>query len=135
MADWLLNAARRLDLKNASLNLLTGTFTPNELNIRPLVINAKELIHIVQKETSSNGFDIDFIKEAVIDFEFPSLQSYPRAIYCFPYIVDANGKRYNAKRIIEEATELEFDAFDMQNIHPQTDRQISILEKFRNFFR
>ena len=92
MGDWLLNAARRLNLRNASLNVLTATFTPQELNIRPLTLNAADLKEIIHKELRGNGFATDFIKEAHIDFEFPDPMLHRTTIYCFPYLIDKEGK-------------------------------------------
>mgnify|MGYP003575094646 CR=1 FL=1 len=71
MGDWLLQASRRLNLKKASLDVLEAKFLPEELNLHPLLINAKTLKLIIDKELANNGFDADFIVEAKIDFEFP----------------------------------------------------------------
>ena len=98
--------------------MLTVSFTPTELNIHPLTLNAKDLKAIIEKELSANGFDTAFIKEAVIDFQFPGPKVYGTTFYCFPYLVDKDGKRYEAGRIIEEGLEPEFDPFDEVNIHP-----------------
>ena len=43
MGDWLLNAARKLDIHEGSLNVISAEFTPERLNIHPLVIHAKSL--------------------------------------------------------------------------------------------
>ena len=71
MADWIANVAKKLSLQKVSLNILTGTFSPEQLNIRPLSINAARLKSIIEKELKQNGFDSDFIADAKIDFEFP----------------------------------------------------------------
>ena len=118
MGDWLLNAAKRLHLTVASLDVLKVSFNPEQLNIRPLTLNAKDLQTIIEKELSENGFDKSFIKEAVIDFKFPELHTNKTTFYCFPYLVDTDGKRYETGRIIEEGLEPEFDPFDDLNINP-----------------
>ena len=102
MGDWLLNAAKRLHLKKASLDVLQVSFNPVQLNIRPLTINAKDLKVIIDKELLANGFDANFIKEAVIDFQFPDPKIYTTTFYCFPYLVDINGKRYEAGQIMKK---------------------------------
>lgn len=79
----------------------------------------------------ANGFDTIFIKEAVMDFQFPDPKIYRTTFYCFPYLVDIDGKRYEAGRIIEEGLEPEFDPFDEFNIYP-TKRQNGLLDKFKN---
>ena len=118
MGDWLLSAARRLKLSKASLNVLTGTFTPQELNIHPLTMNAETLTGIIEKELAANGFEKNFIVEARIEFEFPDPLLYRKDIYCFPYIIDKDGRRYESKRLICEGMESDFDPFDEKNIYP-----------------
>ncbi|MDR3712854.1 MAG: hypothetical protein P4L51_08565 [Puia sp.] len=118
MGDWLLNAARKLSLRKASLNVLDATFQPEELNIRPLVFHAKTLKDIIDKELSANGFPTDFIAEAHIDFQFPDQALYGRTIYCLPYLIDKDGRRYQSARIIAGGFEPNFDPFDKLNIYP-----------------
>jgi hypothetical protein len=134
MGDWLLNAARRLNLKKASLNVLTATFNPQELNIRPLTMNAATLKEIIDKELLKNGFETGFIVEAHIDFEFPDPRLYRTTIYCFPYIVDKEGKRYQAKRVVGEGLEPDFDPFDEKNIYPARQQPKSLFDKLKNLF-
>ncbi len=131
MGDWLLNAARQLNLTKASLNVLQVSFNPTELNILPLTLNAKSLKEIVYKELSANGFDKDFIKEVHIDFQFPDPKLYRTTIYCFPFLIDKEGRRYETGRVIAEALEPNFDAFDELNIHP-IKRGKTIIGKLKN---
>ena len=112
MSDWLLNAARQLNLSTASLNVLQVSFIPTTLNITPLTLNAKSLKEIIDKELLENGFDLNFIKEAHIDFQFPNPNLYATTIYCFPYLIDKDGKRYESRRLIAEALESKFDPFE-----------------------
>src|SRR5438309_2786773 len=133
MGDWLLNAARRLNLKKASLNVLTATFTPEELNIRPLTMNAATLKEIINKELMANGFATDFIVEAYIDFEFPDQRLYRATIYCYPYLIDKNGKRYQGKRVIGEGLEPDFDPFDEKNIYPARQRPTNFIDKIKSW--
>lgn len=126
MGDWLLNAAKQLRLTKASLDVLNVSFTPTQLNIRPLILNANDLKTIIDKELLANGFGTNFIKEAVINFQFPDPMIYRSTFYCFPYLIDKDGKRYEAGRIIEEGLEPEFDPFDELNIQP-TKRSLDFL--------
>lgn len=132
MADWLLNAARTLNLENASLAVLTAQFTPNELSISPLIFHAKSLKKIIAKELLAQGFPIDFISEAKIDFKFPNHKLYRSTIYCFPFMIDKDGRRYESKRIIAEAFEPTFNPFDHQSIYPE--KKKTIFDKIRGFF-
>jgi hypothetical protein len=133
MGDWLLNAARQLNLTKASLNVLQASFSPAELNIHPLTLNAKTLKEIIDKELLANGFDTDFIAEAHIDFQFPDPRLYRTTIYCFPYLIDKDGRRYEAGRVMAEGLEPNFDPFDELNIYPSK-RKTSLIDKIKNLF-
>lgn len=132
MGDWLLNAAKRLQLAEASLDVMQASFSPKQLNIRPLVLNAQELKEIIHKELTTNGFDQDFIKKAGIDFLFPNLEIHNTSFYCFPYLIDINGKRYEGGRIMEEGLEPGFDPFEESNIYPTKSKTgvLSMIKKF-----
>jgi hypothetical protein len=134
MGDWLLNAVRRLSLSKASLNVLTATFSPEELNLYPLTLHAKTLKEIIDKELLANGFTTDFITEAHIDFKFPDPEIFRTTIDCFPYLIDKEGRRYEAGRIIGEGLEPEFDPFAELNINPP-DRKTTLLNKLKNLFK
>jgi hypothetical protein len=133
MGDWLLIAARQLQLAEASLNVLQVSFNPKQLNLRPLTLNAQDLKGIIDKELAANGFDQDFITEAVIDFHFldPKIQS--GIFYCFAYLVDKEGNRYESGRMIEEGLELGFDPFDDSNSYP-TKRKTGVFSTIKKFF-
>jgi hypothetical protein len=118
MGDWLSNAAKHLNLKEATLDIMTATFSPSELNLRPLNLHAADLKSIISKELVRNGFDSDFILEAKIKFHFLEETTYKRTILCFPYMIDKEGRRYESDRIIEDVFEIEFDPFDEKNIYP-----------------
>ncbi|AZI26446.1 hypothetical protein EA772_14280 [Pedobacter sp. G11] len=117
MGDWLLNAAKHLHLAEVSLDVMKAIFSPEKLNIRPLILNAVELKEIIYKELTANGFHKDFIKEAVIDFQFPDPKINNTRFYCFPYLIDTDGNRYESGRIMEEGLEAEFDPFEESNIN------------------
>ena len=118
MGDWLSNAARRLNLQEATLDVMTATFSPAELNLHPLNLNARDLKSIIEKELIGNGFEPDFISEAKIEFRFLEPTVSKRTIYCFPYMIDREGRRYDSDRIAEDVYEIHFDPFDDSNIYP-----------------
>src|SRR5579871_6454228 len=103
MGDWLFNTARKHQLKDASLEVLTATFNPRALNIKPLLFHAKLLPEIVEKELLANGFPIDFLRSVIINFKFPDAVLYETTFYCFPVMIDVDGHRYEFKRIIESS--------------------------------
>ena len=111
MGDWLLNAAKTLQLTTASLDVLSVTFSPSDLNIPPLLINAASLKNIVEKELKANDFDSDYFTQAIIEFEFPNTNIYKTTFYCFTYLIDKDGNRYESRRILEEGLEPEFNPF------------------------
>lgn len=118
MADWLLNAARKLQLTEATIDILNQTIQPSELNLYPLTINLKDLPLIIDKELKANGFPSDFITEAKIRVEFLNPNTHSKTICCFPTLTDKEGHKYEPGRIIEDAYEDKFDPFDPVNIYP-----------------
>jgi hypothetical protein len=131
MGDWLLNAARQLNLQNATLDILSASFSPPELNLHPLTFHANGLKQIIDSELLANGFETDFITEAHIDFQFPDARLFRTTIYCYPYMVDKEGRRYEAGRIIAEGLEPNFDAFKEANLYP---KKRTLIDRFKNFF-
>ena len=131
MADWLLNAARRLQLTEATFDILNQTIHPTELNLYPLAINLKDLPIIIGKELKANGFPPDFIADAKIRFEFLNPNTRSKTIYCFPILVDREGHKYESGRIIEEAYEDPFDPFDPVNIYRT---KPSIIDRIKSLF-
>jgi hypothetical protein len=119
MADWLLNAARKLQLTEATIDILNQTIYPTELNLYPLTVNLKDLAHIIDKELKANGFPLDFISEAKIRVEFPNANTLNKTIYCFPTLTDKEGHKYEPGRIIEDAHEEKFDPFDPINMYTE----------------
>lgn len=111
MADWLLNSARRLQLTEATIDILNQTIQPTELNLHPLTVNLKDLPVIIDKVLKANGFPSDFITDAKIRVEFLNPNSHNKTIYCFPSMTDKEGHKYEPGRIIEHAYEDKFDPF------------------------
>jgi hypothetical protein len=132
MADWLLNGARKLELTEATIDILNQTIVPSELNLHPLLINLKDLKLIIEKGLKINGFPMDFITDAKIRVEFSNLNTHNQKLYCFPTLTDKEGHKYESVRIIEEAYEDKFDPFDKKNIFPN--RQFSFINKVKSLF-
>jgi hypothetical protein len=130
MADWLVNAASRRNLSAATLDILNATIEPAELNLYPLLINLKSLKPILERELHANGFPLDFITEAKIKVEFLYANTRVRKVYCFPTLLDKEGRQYTAKRIVEYAYE-DFDPFDPNNIYPT---KPSVFDQMKSLF-
>jgi hypothetical protein len=113
MADWLLNAARTLKIAKASLDVLTGRFYPDQLNFQPLNYHAGQLVDIIKMEVETNGFPAHFITQATITFKFPNPAIYRTTFYCFPLLIDCEGREYTTNRMIESAWEPPFDPFSL----------------------
>lgn len=131
MADWLVNAARKLQLADATIDILNQTIHPAELNLYPLTANLKDLPNIIDKELKANGFPSDFITEAKIHVEFLNPNTHIKTIYCFPSLTDKQGHKYEPSRIIEDAYEDEFDPFATTNIYPD---KPSFFAKIKSIF-
>ena len=111
MADWLNYIAREKNIKEIEIDILNSIIKPTETDIRPLKSDLNKLRGILNKELSTNGFETDFIKKAVMKFEIPiDNPRFKNTIYCYPFIEDETGKIYKPKkRIIETAYEVDFN--------------------------
>ena len=118
MTDWLINAATKLQLNEATIDILNQTIDPIELNLYPLKANLKDLPIIINKELKANGFPEDFVIEAKIRVEFLNHNAHSQTIHCFPTLTDREGHKYESGRIIEDAYEAKFDPFDPINMYP-----------------
>lgn len=110
MSDWILNAAKRIDVTKITIDILNESFIPKELNFHPLTYELKFLKAIIEKKLLQNGFDKDFIIEAKIDI---ILTIDSKKLICTPLLIDKDGKQYEAGQIIEYAYENDFNPFEM----------------------
>ncbi|MES2619261.1 MAG: hypothetical protein V4615_00295 [Bacteroidota bacterium] len=131
MADWLLNAARQLQLTEATIDILNQTIHPPELNLYPLIFHLKDLPIIIEKELRANGFPSDFISDAKIRIEFTGPHPHGTTISCFPTLTDKEGHKYQPGRIFEEACEAKFNPFDSANIYPD---KPSFFDRIKSIF-
>jgi len=129
MADWLFNAARILHVQTVTLDIMNSTIDPKELEKLPLMDHLKNLKTIIQKELSQNGFDGDFIVDAKIKVLIPDFDIYAQTLYCYPELIDKEGRRYAPGRIIESAYEQNFDPFEKGTF------ATSLLQKIKRIFR
>jgi len=111
MADWLNFIAREKNIKKIEIDILNDKIEPKEAAITPLKSDLKKLRGILKKDLSNSGFEMDFIKKAVMEFEIPiDNLRIKNTVYCYPFIEDENGKIYKPKkRIIETAYEVDFN--------------------------
>jgi hypothetical protein len=129
MADWLLNAAMHLHVNSVTLDIINSAIDPEEMEKLPLMYHLKELKTIIEKELSQNGFDNDFIVNAKIKVEVPDNTVYGRTLYCYPELIDKEGRRYASGRIIETAYEEKFDPFEQRSFAR------SFLAKIKRIFK
>jgi hypothetical protein len=111
MADWLNYIARDKNIKEIKIDILNSKIEPKETDIKPLKADLNKLKEILKKELTNNGFEMDFIKNAVMKFEIPiDNPRFKNTVYCYPFLEDNNGKIYKPKkRIIETAYEVDFN--------------------------
>jgi hypothetical protein len=110
MADWLVNVAKNRNIKEGHLDVFAECILPEELNLPVFSTHIKDLKEIILKELKSNDFSVDFIVEAGIKLKFQNDNGQPRAIYCYPFMVDKEGYKYEGAQIIEYAYENGFAA-------------------------
>lgn len=132
MADWLVHAATKENVQKGYIDIFQQEIVPATLNLSIFQSHIKDLRRIIETELSNNGFSVDFLVEAKIELEFPSYNGTTRAIYCYPYIVDKEGKRYSAGRLIEYAYEDTFDHYRSNNI---TLSKSGLFKSIRNLLR
>ena len=116
MADWLLNAARNFRVDTVTLDILNSTIDPSEMEKLPLLYHLKDLKNILDKELTQNGFDANFIVSATIRVEIPDSNIYSKTLYCYPELIDVDGRHYKTGRIIETAYEQKFDPFEERTL-------------------
>jgi hypothetical protein len=123
MADWLNYIARDKNIIEIEIDILKKAINPKEAEIKPLIVNLEKLKGIIQTELKNNGFEMSFIKNAIMRFEIPINSPNP-IIYCYPHLEDENGKIYKPKnRIAELAYEVSFN--------PVKKLRYSIIEKVK----
>lgn len=136
MADWLNYIAREKGIKEIEIDILNNRIEPKETDIKPLKADLSKLREILKKELSNNGFQMGFIKNAVLKFEVPIDNSrIKNTVYCYPFIEDETGKVYKPKkRIIETAYEVDFNPIKKVRIKTEKVKK-SWIEKIRGMLK
>jgi hypothetical protein len=116
MADWLLNGARNLRVDTVTLDILNSTIDPSEMEKLPLMYHLKDLKKILEKELKLSGFETNFIVDAKIKVEIPDSNIYSKTLYCYPKLIDIEGRHYETGRLVESAYEQNFDPFEQRTL-------------------
>jgi hypothetical protein len=66
---------------------------------------------------------------AKIKVEIPDNNIYSRSLYCYPELIDKEGRRYASGRIIETAYERKFNPFEQRSLAR------SFLAKIKRIFK
>jgi hypothetical protein len=132
MADHLVAAAERENVDKGHLDVFAGRVFPVSLHLPVFEPHIKDLRWIIEAELLNNGFPTDFVVEAKIELEFPGGSGITKPLYCYPYIIDKEGKRYAPGRLIEYAYEVGF-----QGVHADTysEEKSNLLKIIRDWFR
>ena len=98
-------------VKKINIDILNNRIEPQETDIKPLKSELNKLRGILKKELLNNGFELNFVKKAIMKFEIPiDDPRFKNTVYCYPYIEDENGKIYKPKkRIIETSWQEKFN--------------------------
>lgn len=118
MEDWLWNGAKRLNINQATLDILDASVLPEALNIYPLIYNLRDLKKIIEKELATKNFPPDYIYNAkiVVDF-FNSDLPIPKLSF-YSNLINKEGYRYESKKFFVNASFDGFDPFDEKNLFP-----------------
>lgn len=110
MADWLLNAAKQLNIDEITIDIINNTYIPKELNFHPLTYELPFLKRIIERSLTSNGLNKDFIIEAKIKVVF---RKESRELICIPWLVDINNNKYEIEQLTEFSYSEDFNPFDV----------------------
>lgn len=108
MSDWLIFVATNNNIIEIKVDILNNKIEPNEADIKPLKHDLEKLRTILRTELSKNGFEMNFIKKAIMKFEIPiDHPKFKPTVFCYPFIQDEDGRIYKPKKpIIEMGDEL-----------------------------
>lgn len=112
MADWLLNAAKQLNINEITIDINNQTHIPIELNFHPFTYELPFLKTIIERTLTHNGFDKDFITEAKIKVE---VQKDSKALVCYSWLIDRESNQYSIGPLTELSYCSEFNPFNLQN--------------------
>lgn len=112
MADWLLNAAKQLNINEITIDIINKTYIPAELNFHPFTYELTFLNAIIERTLIYNGFDKDYIIEAKIKVIF---RKESKQLVCLSWIIGKDMHKYESEPLTEFSYEEEFDPFNLKN--------------------
>jgi hypothetical protein len=111
MADWLLNAARQLNINEITIDIINKIHIPGELNFHPFTYELSFLNAIIERTLIQNGFDKDYIIEAKIKVVF---KKESKELVCLSWLIDRDMHKYESELLTEFSYEEEFDPFNLK---------------------
>lgn len=93
MSDWIINSAYELGIKQLEIDIIEKKVTPNELNIKPILIHLGHLNSIIKSTLKSNNLPENFIIEAKFNIKIEE----EKKLICSSYIVGTNKRIYKSK--------------------------------------
>lgn len=125
MADWLLNAARQLNINEITIDIINKTHIPGELNFHPFTYELSFLNAIIERALIQNGFNKDYIIEAKIKVVFKKKS---KELVCLSWLIDRDMHKYESEPLTEFSYEEEFDPFNLKNkLNRSIKQKVSIL--------
>jgi len=126
MSDWIVNGALQIGHNKVKIDILKKTIHPQELMIRPLIVNLDYLEGIIQKTLESNDLPPNFITEANFDIDVTT----DRKIIVSHYTKGINNRIYSSKPYVEQS----YEKFKVLNI-TRLDLLIEKIKNIRGRFR
>ncbi|AIZ63550.1 hypothetical protein PK28_07335 [Hymenobacter sp. DG25B] len=96
MADLLYHTARKHNISEITLNVLTGQIEPVALQTAPFESNLIRIKTLLDTRLQDLGFNSGFIKEVKFRIEVPANKL---LLFCWPSMQDLIGRSYETKRM------------------------------------
>lgn len=114
MADWLNSVGLKTKEFDISIDIFNDKVRPTNCHIKPLIAWNDEFRSLIKKVLQKEGFELNFISQAIMKFQIRSRKGQNNIISCKVELTDIKGKTYsNKKPIKEEAYEDPFEPFSI----------------------
>lgn len=127
LADLLYHTARKHNITEVTLNVLTGQIEPIILQRAPFQLSLVRVRILLEKRLQDFGFTSDFITEVKFRIEVPADRL---LLFCWPSMQDFVGRSYKTKRMAINV----YSAHMSDLYHQAEPPRFSVWEAIKAFF-